>query len=52
MQTAVTLYEAAGSACGVLEHRGNIRDIMPDATDTLVELMKSDLSSYIERAEE
>ncbi len=52
MQTAVTLYEAAGSACGVLEHRGNIRDIMPDATDTLVELMKSDLSSYIKRAEE
>ena len=51
-QDALTLYEAAGSASSVMEHRGNIRDIMPDATTTIVEYMKGDISAHVKRAEE
>lgn len=35
------LYQKAGSATVVYEHRHNIRDILPDATQHLVETLKS-----------
>ncbi len=52
LHDAVTLYEAAGSACGVMEHRMDIRAVVPDAADSLAELLKGDLSAYVGRAEE
>ena len=35
------LYQKAGSATVVYEHRHNIRDILPDATPHLVEVLKN-----------
>ena len=31
-----SLYQAAGSAAAVIEHRNNIRDLIPDASQRLV----------------
>ncbi len=52
LQDAIKLYEATGSASNVIEHRKEIRDIIPDATDNLVDFMKGDISNYVKRAEE
>lgn len=52
LDDAKTLYDAAGSATAVMEHRENIRDILPDASQRLVGLMKEDLSAIMKRAEE
>lgn len=52
LSDAVTLYETAGSVASVLENRKDIRSIIPDASDSLVELMSGDLSAYERRAEE
>lgn len=46
------LYDEAGSAQSVIENRKNVRDIIPDAADRLVEIMSGDLSEYERRAEE
>ncbi len=52
LRDAVTLRAAVGSAEGVMEHRHEIRDIMSDASDSLVSLMSGDLSAYERRADE
>ena len=52
LQDAARLYESAGSACAVLEQRSDIRQIVPEASDKLVEVMQRDLSAYEKRVEE
>lgn len=52
LRDAMALYDAAGTAVAVIDHRGSIRDMVPDASDGLVALLGGDLSSYIRRAEE
>ena len=47
-----TLYDNAGSAEDVIQHRNDIRVIAPEASDRLTELMKQDISDYQRRAEE
>ena len=46
-----SLYQAAGSAAAVMEHRNNIRDIIPDASQRLVEMLR-DTDTMYARAEE
>lgn len=46
-----TLYQAAGSAAAVIEHRNNIRDIIPDASQRLVDVLR-DIGTMQARAEE
>ena len=46
-----SLYQAAGSAAAVMEHRNNIRDIIPDASPRLVEMLR-DTDTMYARAEE
>ena len=45
------LYRRLGSATSVMEHRGDIRDVVPDASPKLVEAFK-DISEPMRRAEE
>lgn len=47
---AMSLYNAADSALAVLEHRNDIRQIVPEATDKLTDILKGDISSYEHRA--
>ena len=46
-----SLYQAAGSAAAVIEHRNNIRDIIPDASQRLVDVLR-DIGTMQARAEE
>lgn len=46
-----SLYQAAGSASAVVEHRSNIRDIVPDASQRLVDMLR-DMDTMYARAEE
>lgn len=46
-----SLYQVAGSAAAVMEHRNNIRDIIPDASQRLVEMLR-DTDTMYARAEE
>ena len=46
-----SLYQAAGSAAAVIEHRNNIRDIIPDASQRLVDVLR-DIDTMQVRAEE
>lgn len=52
LSDAVTLYETAGSAAVIMQNRNDIRAIIPNASDNLVEVMSGDLSIYERRAEE
>lgn len=52
LRDAVTLYKAAGTALGVMEHRKDIRDVVADASDNLVTLLQGDIDTYLKRAEE
>lgn len=52
MEDVARLYESAGSACAVMEHRSDIRQIVPNASDKLVEVLQRDLSAYEKRVEE
>ena len=45
------LYQAAGSAAAVMEHRNHIRDILPDASPRLAEILR-DSDALRARAEE
>lgn len=45
------LYRAAGSATAVVEHRKNIRDMLPDASEHLVAELRN-LDKTLERAEQ
>ena len=45
------LYRRLGSATAVMEHRDNIRDVIPDASQRLVDTLK-DMSAYMRRAEQ
>lgn len=49
---AMTLYDEAGTALAVIENRKDIRSIVPDATEKLCNVMASDITSFIERAEQ
>lgn len=44
------LYRRLGSATAVMDHRANIRDVLPDATQRLVDALK-DVSEPLRRAE-
>lgn len=46
-----SLYQAAGSAAAVIEHRNNIRDLIPDASQRLVDTLR-DIDTMYARAEE
>lgn len=46
------LYDSTRSLEAIFENRQNIRDIIPDAADKLVEIMSGDLSDYERRAED
>ncbi|MBQ0074900.1 MAG: DNA-processing protein DprA [Prevotella sp.] len=52
LSDAKTLYDTAGSATVIWENRNDIRQIIPDATDRLVELFREDLSYHERKAEE
>ena len=45
------LYRRLGSATAVMEHRDNIRDVIPDASQRLIDTLK-DMSAYMRRAEQ
>ncbi|MGP1350509.1 MAG: DNA-processing protein DprA [Hoylesella marshii] len=45
------LYERLGSATAVMEHRKNIRDILPDCSQRLAERL-ANIDKYLRRAEE
>lgn len=47
---AMSLYNATNSALAVLEHRNNILEIAPDATDKLADILSGDISYYERRA--
>lgn len=49
-QVATRLYLEAGSATDLYAHRGNIRDIIPEATENLCSVLNTDWSKYIEWA--
>ena len=51
LASIMLLYRQAGSATAVIENSNNIRDIIPDASQRLVELLK-DCQKMRERAEE
>ena len=46
-----SLYQAAGSAAAVIENRNNIRDLIPDASQRLVDTLR-DIDTMYARAEE
>ena len=41
------LYQRAGSATAIYEHRNNIHDILPDATQRLVETLETGIMFYL-----
>ncbi|MGI6222688.1 MAG: DNA-processing protein DprA [Prevotella sp.] len=45
------LYDRAGSAVALMEHRKDVREVVPDASDKLVERMR-DSEDHLHRAEE
>lgn len=46
------LYHTLGSATAVMEHRADIRQVIPEATPRLVEALRADISALQRRAEE
>ncbi|MBR6263343.1 MAG: DNA-protecting protein DprA, partial [Prevotella sp.] len=51
LSAILQLYQKAGSATAIVENRNNIRDIIPDASPKLVELLR-DCDRMMARAEE
>lgn len=47
---AMSLYNATDSALAVIEHRHDIRQIAPEATDKLAAILSGDISGYERRA--
>lgn len=47
---ALQLYRSAGSASAAIDNIKNIRDIIPDASATVVSFLNSDISPYISKA--
>ncbi len=52
LTNAILLYSKMGSARNVLDCRTHLRDILPDASASLVAFMSGDISLYEEKAEE
>lgn len=45
------LYQRAGSATAVVDHRHHLRDLLPDISQRLVDALTNDLETSMERAE-
>ncbi len=52
LTNAIHLYSKTGSARNILDCRTHLRDILPDASASLVAFMSSDISFYEKKAEE
>lgn len=51
LENALLLYKKTGAATAILDNRKHIRDIIPDASDSLVAYMNEDISPIIDKAE-